>query len=162
MKKAWFIIVSGLFLAVAAYACAYLAGASDHPSAADSGGEALLWLKREYHLSDAQFARVRQLHEKYQPRCREMCRRIDEKNAELQELLAVGSSVTPEVRKKLSEAALLRVECQAAMLAHFYEVARVMPAQEGKRYLAWMQQETLLPGQMPPTKPPFARSATNP
>jgi len=34
------------------------------------------------------------------------------------------------------------------MLNHFYQVSQVMPPDEGKRYLAWMQKETLIPAPM--------------
>jgi hypothetical protein len=39
------------------------------------------------------------------------------------------------------------------MMQHFYEVSRAMPPDQGKRYLTWVQQETLLPGQMLPAQP---------
>ena len=61
--------------------------------------------------------------------------------------------VTPEIKQALTEAAYLRVECQSAMMQHFYEVSRAMSPDQGKRYLTWVQQETLLPGQMLPTAP---------
>ena len=162
MKRVWFTIVGGLSLAVAAYACVYLAGTSAERSVRSSGEPTLVWLQREYQLSDAQFARVRQLHQEYQPKCMEMCRKIDEKNTQLQLLLAATNVITPEIEQKLSEAAQLRAECQTAMLEHFYEVARVMPIEQGKRYLAWMQQETMMPGQMPPAKPPSLRLPRQP
>ena len=83
-----------------------------------------------------------------------MCRKIDEQNARIETLLAETNAMTPEIKDALAKAAQLRVECQTAMLAHFYEVAQAMPPEEGKRYLAWVQQETLTPGKMPPTKQP--------
>ena len=82
-----------------------------------------------------------------------MCRRIDDQNARVQQLLAATNAVTPEIKDALAEAARLRAECQTAMLQNFYEVSRAMPADQGKRYLAWVQGETLLPGKMVPTKP---------
>jgi len=88
---------------------------------------ALGWLKEEYHLSDAEFARVSQLHAAYQSNCTEMCRRIDEANAEVQAALAKADHVTPEVEQKLAEAQRLRVECQTAMLKHFFAVSQSMP-----------------------------------
>src|SRR5258706_5650217 len=115
----------------------------------------LAWLKNEYNLSDAQFAQVIQLHDAYYPKCAEMCRRIDEQNAKVQQLLAATNVVTPQIKKALADAAQLRVECQSAMMQHLYEVSRDMPTAEGKRYLDWVQQETLLPGQMVPTRPPM-------
>jgi hypothetical protein len=29
------------------------------------------------------------------------------------------------------------------MLQHFYDVSRTMPPEQGKRYLAWVQQQTV-------------------
>jgi hypothetical protein len=113
----------------------------------------LAWLKTEYHLSDSQFAQVVQLNEAYHPKCVELCRRIDEQNAKVQRLLDATNTVTPEIRKALAESARLRTECESAMLQHFYEISQFMPPDEGKRYLTWVQSETLLPGQMIPTKP---------
>jgi len=113
----------------------------------------LAWLKHEYHPSDAQFAQVAQLHDAYRPKCAEMCRRIDDQNANVQQLLASTNTVTPEIKQALTKAAQLRVECQSAMMQHFYEVSRAMPPEQGKRYLSWVQQETLVPGQMVPTGP---------
>ena len=158
MKRAWFIVVGGLCVALAAYVCIYLAGTS----MGKSDAPALAWLKQEYQLTDAQFALVRQLHEAYLPKCREMCRRIDEKNAELQKLLAATNVVTPEIKGALAEAARCRVDCQGAMLEHFYEVARVMPPEKGRRYLAWVHQATLLPGQMVPSEPTASASSRRP
>ena len=82
-----------------------------------------------------------------------MCRRIDDQNTRVQQLLAATNAVTLEIKLALADAAQLRAECESAMLQHLYEVSRVMPPDQGKRYLAWVQQETLLPGQMVPTTP---------
>jgi hypothetical protein len=59
-------------------------------------------------------------------------------------LLAATNSVNPEIEKTLAEAAQLRAQCQKEMLQHFYEVSRTMPPDQGKRYLAWMQEQTIL------------------
>jgi len=162
MKRHWFIALAGLGVALAAYTGVYFAGTAAQRSVEKSDQPALAWLQLEYQLSDAQYARLRQLHEAYRPECMEMCRRIDTKNAQIQELLARTNLVTPEIQQALAESAQLRTECQAAMLAHFYEVARTMPPEQGKRYLAWMQQETLMPGMMFPNPPPWASADRSP
>ena len=153
MKRSWLILLGGLAAAVVAYACIYLHATSGQRSMEQSTQPELTWLKSEYHLSDAQFAQVVQLHDAYYPKCAEMCRRIDDQNARVQKLLATTNIVTPEIKQALAEAARLRVECQSAMMQHFYEVSRAMPPDQAKRYLAWVQSETLLPGQMVPTQP---------
>ena len=73
--------------------------------------------------------------------------------AAISNLICEPYAVTPEIKQALAEAARLRAECETAMLQHFYEVSRTMPSEQGKRYLAWVQQETLLPGRMVPTSP---------
>jgi len=155
MKKTWLILLGGLLAAGIGYACVYLPIMSAHRDEQAGLHPELAWLKTEYHLADAQFARVAQLHETYQPKCAEMCRRIDEQNAKIQELLAATNVVTSEIKQALAEAARLRAECEAAMLEHFYETSRQMPPEQGKRYLVWVQTETLLPGQMVPTQRPM-------
>ena len=154
MKRAWFIVVVGVIVAFVGYACSYLTCTGAQRSVEKKDGATLAWIQEEYHLTDEQFARVRELHEAYQPKCMEMCRKIDEKNGELQKLLAATNTVTPEIKQTLNEAAQLRVECQQTMLAHFYDVAQVMPPEQGRRYLAWVRQETLMPQ-------PMAASSTN-
>ncbi len=153
MKRTWFIAIGGLFVAVAAYACVYLAGTSAQRAVANSDKPALAWLQQEYHLNDAQFARVCEVHDAYRPKCMEMCRMIDAKNAEVEKLLTATNVITPEIKQALAEAAAIRAECEAAMLEHFYKVAQTMPPEQAKRYLAWVQQETLKPQRMMPGEP---------
>lgn len=150
MKRTLSIVLGGLLLAVAAYACVYLAGTSSERALARSDKPALAWMQQEYHLNDAQFARLCELHDAYRPTCMEMCRKIDAKNAQLQKLLAVTNVITPEIKQALAEAAQIRAECEAAMLDHFYKVAQTMPPEQGKRYLEWVQLETLKPARMMP------------
>ena len=97
------------------------------------------WLKREFRLSDTEIARIRQLHQGYLPRCREMCAKICAKQSEVEQVLGRGEA--PD--DKLVELATLRAQCQAQMLKHFQEVSRAMPAEQGKRYLSEMQRMTL-------------------
>jgi len=153
MKKSLLILFGGLLVGLIAYTCIYLHATSAQRSMEQSTRPELAWLKHEYQLSDAQFAQVVQLHDAYHPKCAELCRRIDDQNAKVQKLLAATNTVTPEIQLALAEAAQLRVECESAMMQHFYEVSQAMPSDQGKRYLAWVQSETLLPGQMIPTKP---------
>ncbi len=154
MKRPWLILACGIGVAVAGYLCVYFGGTATGRSLHRNTQPELAWLKQEYQLTDDQFARVVELHVAYLPTCREMCRRIDEKNAQLKKLLAGANMVTPEIKKALAESAQVRSDCQAAMLQHFYEVSRVMPPDQGKRYLAWLQQQTLAPSHTVPTEPP--------
>lgn len=101
------------------------------------------WLRQEFRLSDPELAAVRQLHDGYLPRCRDFCERIAGRQAELDALLAGEPGVTPAVEEKIRQIAVLRADCQSAMLRHFQEVRAVMPAAQGQRYWNEMQRLTL-------------------
>lgn len=143
MRRAGWILLGGLALAVGAYSGCYLAGTARSRAVARAERPELLWLQREFNLSDAEYTRVRSLHAEYVPRCAEMCRRIDEKNAELIGLLEKADRLTPEIEQAMTAVALLRVECEKNMLRHFFDVSRSMPPAQGQRYLSWIREQTL-------------------
>jgi hypothetical protein len=145
MKRVAVILLLGAALGLCAYCGFYFAGTASHRALLESERPELAWLKKEFALSDAEFARVIQLHDAYKSECMEMCRQIDAKNEELKNLLAKAEKLTPEIEAKLDEAGQLRVRCQKNMLRHFLEVSRSMPSEQGQRYLAWVQQKTFLP-----------------
>ena len=142
MRRAVIILMAGLAAALSAYFI--FAATRLGPGRQAGGGEhsEIEWLRGEFHLSDQDFGRIAQLHEKYLPRCQEMCARIEAKQREVQQLILKTNSVTPEIEQKLSEAAGLRRECQTAMLRHFYEVSQAMPPEQARRYLEKMAELT--------------------
>lgn len=104
------------------------------------------WLAREFHLDAAQTARVQKLHDDYDPRCEEMCRKVVEANAKLDRMISEHGELTPEIEAALRESAGLQAACRREMLIHIYAVAAVMPAGERERYLALMKPRVLAPG----------------
>ncbi len=137
----------GLLLAVAAFVGFYYAGTAPCRAMMRESQPELAWLKKKFNLSDAEFARITQLHEAYLPKCRERCRRIEELNARLQQQLAQATNVTPEIQGLLAERAKMRADCEAEMLQHFLEVSRTMPPEQGRQYLAWVEEQSSLRGQ---------------
>ena len=101
------------------------------------------WLRMEFHLSDAELARVRKLHEGYLPICAANCERIAEKKQELAQAIASGTNTTASLDTLRAEVVALRAKCQSKMLAHFEEVSSAMPPEQGQRYLAEMKRLTL-------------------
>lgn len=162
MKRPWLIILGGLILAGVAYACVYLNATAVQRAVAKSPRPELAWLQQEFQLTDAQLARVMELHNAYAPKCDEMCRDIDAKNAQLQKLLASTNVVTPEIKQAIAEAAAIRAECQTAMLDHFYKVAQTMPREQSRRYLEWVQQEIVKPSKMMPGSTQSAAPSAKP
>lgn len=144
MKKALLILFAGLAGAVLAYSALYYTGTQSCRMMQHKPAPELAWLKTEFQLTDAEFQIVCQKHDAYMDGCMERCRLIDEKNQHLKHLLAASNSVSPEIEKTLAEAAELRGQCQKEMLQHFYDVSRTMPPDQGKRYLAWVQEKTIL------------------
>jgi Spy/CpxP family protein refolding chaperone len=147
MKRGWIILGLGLLACVAAFSGFYHVSTASHRAMLKESSPELAWLKKEFHLSDEDFARIAQLHAAYLPQCQKRCRIIEEQNEKLQQLLATNTTVTAETENLLSERAKTRAECEATMLKHFLEVSRAMPPEQGRRYLAWVQEQTFLRGQ---------------
>jgi hypothetical protein len=145
MNRSLAILIFGLAAGSLGYWGVYHAGTAAHSALARSPSPELAWLKEEFHLSDPEFARLARMHDDYLSGCGERCRLIDAKNHKLRELLAASDHVTPEIESLLKEAAELRADCQKQMLQHFYDVSRAMPPDQGKRYLAWVHRQTVLP-----------------
>ena len=106
----------------------------------------LAWLKKEFKLSDGEFARIAELHAAYLPQCAKRCRAIDEQNQKLRQLFSQATNVTPEIQGLLAERGKMRADCEAEMMKHFLEVSRTMPPEQRRRYLTWVEEQTFLPG----------------
>lgn len=84
-------------------------------------GDAMAWLRAEFHLTDEQFAAIKRLHDDYGRQCAEHCRAI------------------MDARRRgapAGEQAALEKACVDAMTTHFRQVAALMSKSEGERYLA--------------------------
>ncbi|HMP84252.1 MAG TPA: periplasmic heavy metal sensor [Verrucomicrobiota bacterium] len=139
MKRALLILVAGVLLGVLAGGSTYLVRTSPHRAMLRDSQPELAWLQHEFKLNDDEFERVATLHNAYLKQCAEMCERIAGTNQLVSRQIAADLAVTPEVERLLADSAALRVQCQKEMLAHFLEVSRTMPPEQGRRYLAWME-----------------------
>src|SRR5258707_13894086 len=90
-----------VFTAIGTFAAALIAfcgtnffGTRDLREIAKAPNGELEWLRREFHLSDTQFAKIATLHSAYTPVCNEMCRRIMEANSKLDRLGSGDDEVT--------------------------------------------------------------------
>ena len=95
----------------------------------------LAWIQQEFQLDDAVFARVKALHQAYEPKCAEMCLRIARSNGRARTFTEQSRSMTPELAAAISEAELSHAECRTALLTHIYETAVLMPPAAAQRYL---------------------------
>jgi small-conductance mechanosensitive channel len=147
MKKSAIILLLGLLACTAAFAGFYYFGMAGCRGLMRQPQPELAWLRKEFHLSDAEFARISQLHQAYLPQCRQRCRLVQQQDGKLQQLLAQAKTVTPEIQTLLADRAKTRADCEAEMLKHFLAVSRTMPPDQGRRYLDWVQNQTSLRGQ---------------
>ncbi|HWC61220.1 MAG TPA: periplasmic heavy metal sensor [Verrucomicrobiae bacterium] len=143
MKRSLLILIIAVLAASALFAGSYFMSRRVCESCAAQSTDNLDWLRQEFHLSDADMARMHKLHDGYMPKCAEMCAKIAAKKEELDAALAGATNITEDAKQKLTELALLRSQCQAQMLGHFIEVSQAMPPEQGRRYLAEMQRLTI-------------------
>jgi hypothetical protein len=143
MNRSLVILLGALALGAAVFAGSYFVSQRACVTTMTRSADDLSWLRDEFHLGDAEMARVRSLHEGYLPQCAKMCALIAAKQAEVQAALGNRTNVTAEAQKKLTELGELRAQCQAQMLRHFIAVSQAMPPEEGQRYLAEMKKITL-------------------
>jgi hypothetical protein len=144
MRRGILILILGVVAGAGACCYFYRMGTATPRALLRSALPELAWLKHEFTLSDAEFTRISQLHTSYLPQCLDRCRRIDQLNVTLSEALATATHLTAKVEALLKERAEMRAICQAEMLKHFFEVSRTMPPDQGKRYLAWVRENTCL------------------
>jgi len=139
MNRSLVILIGALALGAAIFAGSFFCARHTTMSCCEQPADDLNWLRLEFHLSDAEMAHIRELHEGYLPQCGELCQKIAAAKRELAAL--TNNSV--EALAKQNEITALRAQCQANMLAHFVAVSRAMPPEVGQRYLAEMKKLTL-------------------
>ena len=143
MNRSLVILLGALALGAGIFAGSYFTAQRATVMCCAKPADDLGWLQMEFHLGDAEMARIRELHDGYLPKCAEMCAKIAAKKDELAAVLGTSTNLTAEAQTKLNEIAALQAQCQAQMLEHFAAVSQAMPPEQGQRYLAEMKKLTL-------------------
>jgi hypothetical protein len=143
MNRSLIIVLGALALGAALFGSSYVVSQRLCQVCIAQPAGGLDWLRKEYHLNDAEMVRIQKLHADYLSQCAEMCQMVAAKKQELSAALNNTTNVSPVAEQKLSELAACRVQCQSQMLRYFVQVSQVMPPAEGRRYLADMQNFTL-------------------
>jgi hypothetical protein len=143
MKRPLVILLGALALGTAIFGGSYFTARHTAIICCARPADDLNWLRLEFHLSDVEMARIREMHEGYLPKCAEICAEIAAAKSELDNLAGTGTNLTVEAQAKLKEISALRAQCQSNMLAHFVAVSQAMPPAQGARYLAEMKRLTL-------------------
>ncbi len=145
MKKALIVIFMAAAVAFAGYSISYRCATAPAESMLTKPGGEMQWLKCEYHLSDAQFAHIQQLHQQYAPTCDLMCEKITKANDRLDQVVSTNRRVTPDVTAAMKECLAAQAECREAMLGHVYAVSAEMSPEDGARYLRMMKARIVEP-----------------
>src|SRR5882672_3108695 len=143
MRKPAVILAAALVLGLALFAGAFYCARHICVQHMANPADDLNWLRLEFHLTDAELARIRVLHDGYLPKCSDNCADIAAKKNELEHAIAAGTNTTARLGQLRAEVVALRSRCQAEMVAHFEEVSHAMPPEQGQRYLAEMKRLTL-------------------
>lgn len=127
----------GLVVAVALATglLAFRAGSEPDVQRALAGRDALAWLRADFDLTDAQFARIQQLHDAYSVVCEEHCRQIQEATRALQSAKASRADplAVTAAERRLEQ---VRLTCETAIATHVRQCAGEMSPAAGARYLA--------------------------
>ena len=120
-------------------------GTSDLRSVSSDRDPDLMWLRRQFDLTDVQFQRIRALHTAYAAKCDLMCQQIMNANAALDAAISRNKQVTAEIQQAMGEVARVQQDCRQSTLAHVYEVSVQMSPSAAVRYLQMMQQKIFQP-----------------
>lgn len=127
-----------LIAAIAAATCALAFHFSGDRAvkAAVAKRDAMEWLRSDFQLTEAQFAKIKQLHDSYSLVCEEHCREImraTRARMELKNSPAADPTVVAAAEKKVED---LRRVCETAIAAHVRRCAAEMSPEAARRYLA--------------------------
>ena len=143
-RRLFIILAAGLLLGGVGYGVIFYSKARGEKATMLVQFPELTWLRKEFHLDEAQLAQITSIHKEYLPRCKEMCRKIQEEQQRIDHLLDGPANMTPELKSALGRSAELRADCQERVIEHCFEISRCMPPVQGRRYLKWVKENTLV------------------
>lgn len=145
------LVIAALSLAllVCVYGGVFRLFTADTAEAMTADRPELEWLRREYAVSDEQFASIKQKHEAHDIICRQLC--LDLVNAKKQLDAAITNSpkMSSEVQEAFTAWAEQRRNCREKAIEHMYDVSSVMTPEAAERYRARIYETLIVPGRMP-------------
>ena len=138
MKKIFLwslLIVGALTLSGLVFGVSYAAHCDWAAHEAVKRGDVYAWMQHEFHLNNAQLAKVKALEESYIPVCDKHCKDLAEAEAAIRKASSSEEKATQEAHLKE-----LQAICQNSLMEHLKTVAAAMPKAEGDRYYYMMMQ----------------------
>ncbi len=99
-------------------------------------GDAMEWLRTDFHLTPAQFDAIKKLHDSYSVVCEDHCRDIQNATrarSALQQKTPGDAAALAAADRRAEE---LRLVCESAIATHVRQCAAHMSPEAGQRYLA--------------------------
>jgi hypothetical protein len=146
VNKAIILLALTVVASFATYATYFRCATATTRTMMEKPGGEMEWLRKEYHLSDAQFSRIEALHREYTPQCDRMCQRIAEANERLNRIVQPGKSFSPEIDAAMKDCVTVQGDCRRSLLKHAYAVSADMSPADGARYLQMMTARIVEPG----------------
>jgi len=109
----------------------------------------LIWLKREYALSDSQFEKIQELHNAHDAECQIHCQALATTRKQLEELIISEPLESQAVQKALQDWRAQQVISQDSILKHMANVSKEMDPIPGKRYRENVFRSLILSGRTP-------------
>ena len=126
-----------VIVALAAAVCfvAFRMSADPEVKAAVDKRDAMEWLRADFDLSDAQYAKIKQLHDSYSVVCEKHCHDIMDaaRARDTLKSTSAGATAIAAAEKRVQE---LRQVCETAIAAHVHQCAAEMSPPARDRYLA--------------------------
>jgi Spy/CpxP family protein refolding chaperone len=98
--------------------------------------DAMEWLRTDFQLTNAQFARIKKMHEAYSTVCEEHCREIQiaaRARRALEHSAPADPAAIAAADRRVEQ---LRLVCESAIATHVRQCAAQMSPEAGQRYLA--------------------------
>lgn len=134
MRHLALILLLGLLAGGVSYGLMRLGHRAADPARSVNSGADLEWLRGEFGLDEVQFAAIRQLHLDYAVVCSVHCANILSAQTRLGELQASGAAAA-EIATAARALGDLETVCNDATREHLQQVASLMPAAQGERFL---------------------------
>ena len=123
-------------IAAATCALAFHFSGDAQVKAAVAKRDALEWLRADFQLTEAQFTKIKQLHDSYSVVCEKHCMDIMHATRARNELKASPSADAAAIAAADKRVEELRRICETAIAAHVRECAAEMSPASRDRYLA--------------------------
>lgn len=136
MKYLWRTLGVLLLATLSAGFLCYQMSSAPALHAAVKKGDAMEWLRVDFHLTDGQFTEIQKLHEAYAPSCEAHCRMIQEATAARDAVKTARGSDPAAVAAAERALQEMRATCETAIATHVRKVAAQMSPADGQRYLA--------------------------